>query len=167
MNLLSRMNPAQHAASSNTLPSLPERVRDAIDWIVLFPGRVVRWLGRWLTSNTFLGLAGAAALLAATVGQKTGANAWFIDKITAPLLTDASTSGDDLPFPVQAVDRLRHKADAQWRLSMHPDHIHANVPASSIPFNPNDPLNQVMWQLSGENNITMDEFLAAHPEYRK
>lgn len=162
-----RTSVARDVETSKIVPWLPERVRSVIDWIVLFPGRAARWLGRWLTSNTFLGLAGAAALLAATVGQKTGANAWVIENTTAPLLTNISRTGNELPFPVQAADRLKHKAETKWRLSMHPDHIHANTPIASIPSNPNDPLNKIMRQLSGQDNITIEQFRAAHPEYQK
>ncbi len=162
-----RTSVARDVETSKIVPWLPERVRNVIDWIVLFPGRAARSLGRWLTSNTFLGLAGAAALLAATVGQKTGANAWVIENTTAPLLTNTSRTGNELPFPVQAADRLKHKAETKWRLSMHPDHIHANTPIASIPYNPNDPLNKIIKQLSGQGNITIEQFRAAHPEYQK
>ena len=162
-----RTSVARDVETSKIVPWLPERVRNVIDWIVLFPGRAARSLGRWLTSNTFLGLAGAAALLAATVGQKTGANAWVIENTTAPLLTNTSRTGNELPFPVQAADRLKHKAETKWRLSMHPDHIHANTPIASIPYNPNDPLNKIIKQLSGQDNITIEQFVAEHPEYQK
>lgn len=163
MNLLSTIHPSQDAVRSNILSAAAGHLHNGIAQIVLFPERAARLL----ISNTSLKILGTLAILSATAWEKTGANDWVMKNITAPLLTDVWSTDKDVPFPVQAVVRLKNRADAEWRSSFHPEHIHANTPTVSMSSSSNDSLDQLMKQLRGDDNMTMDEFRATHPEYQK